>query len=246
VDSSSDWRVIDADDDQDEARSKRAPDVGHEEVSRWLVGAIVAVVGAASAFAIWATLPTGGVAVQPSGGLLDPRNVAGDLATPAGSFATSVIEGSSVVVVDVEGAVMKPGVHELAAGSRVGDAVVAAGGYATNADINAAATSLNLASKLTDGQQIRVPALGDVTSTPAVSDTPGGGGDPASSGGLIDINNASAEELDTLPGIGPVTTAKIIDARTQAPFATVDELQSRGVVGQSTFDKLRDLITVAP
>ena len=60
---------------------------------------------------------------------------------------------------------------------------------------------------------------------------PGGSGNPTGSAGLIDINHASAEELDTLPGIGPVTAAKIIDARTQAPFATIDELQSRGVVG---------------
>ena len=63
---------------------------------------------------------------------------------------------------------------------------------------------------------------------------------------MIDINHATADELDTLPGIGPVTAAKIIDARTQAPFATVDELQSRGVVGASTFEKLRDLVTVTP
>jgi competence protein ComEA len=146
---------------------------------------------------------------------------------------------------------MQPGVHKLEAGSRVGDAIAAAGGYSASADIEAAGTGLNLASKLSDGQQIHVPALGEViVAAPLPGGGPGGGpggaGQSPGSGGLIDINHASADELDTLPGIGPVTAAKIIDARTQAPFATVDELQSRGVVGQSTFDKLRDLITITP
>ena len=134
MDSAGGWRVIDADDDQDETRAKSAVDVSDERVPRWLVGAIVAVIGAACAFAIWATLPTGGVAVQSSAGALDPRNIGGAVATPIGSFATAAISGSNVVV-DVEGAVMHPGVHELAAGSRVGDAIAAAGGYATTADI---------------------------------------------------------------------------------------------------------------
>ena len=74
----------------------------------------------------------------------------------------SAVAGTSLIV-DVEGAVMQPGVHELDAGSRVGDAIAAAGGYAANADIEAAGTELNLASKLSDGQQIHVPALGEVT-----------------------------------------------------------------------------------
>lgn len=246
VDSADDWRVIEPDDDQVEQRVK--PDVvdGEERVPHWLIGAIMAVVGAACAFAMWATLPSGGVAVQPSGGAFDPRIVVGDLATPSGSSVADEVAGASVIV-DVEGAVMQPGVHELEAGSRVGDAITAAGGYAANADIEAAGTGLNLASKLSDGQQIHVPALGEViAATPAAGGGPGGAGQSPGSGGLIDINHASAEELDTLPGIGPVTAAKIIDARTQAPFATVEELQTRGVVGQSTFDKLRDLITVTP
>ena len=149
--------------------------------------------------------------------------------------------------VDVEGAVVAPGVHVLPDGSRVGDAIAAAGGYAPVVDIAAASHALNLAARLTDGQQVHVPALGE-TAAPLAS-AAGGGGDGASAApaaGPIDINHATADELDTLPGIGPVTAQKIIDARTAAPFASVDELESRGVVGASTFEKLRDLITVTP
>ena len=149
------------------------------------------------------------------------------------------------IVVDIEGAVTDPGLHQISADSRVGDAIAAAGGYAANADIEAAGRSLNLAAKLTDGQQVRVPALGDAVTAPDQPNA-GGGPTPGSAGGLVDINHATAEELDTLPGIGPVTAAKIIDARAATPFASVDELQSRGVVGSATFEKLRDLITVTP
>jgi competence protein ComEA len=148
------------------------------------------------------------------------------------------------LVVDVQGAVARAGVHTLPAGSRVADAIAAAGGYAASVDIAAASRQLNLAEKLVDGAQIRVPMLGDEpqAGTPTTPSELGSG----SGGALIDLNSATAEELDTLPGIGPVTAAKIIDARSEAPFAAVDELLARGVVGASTFDKIKDLVTVAP
>ena len=62
--------------------------------------------------------------------------------------------------------------------------------------------------------------------------------------GPVDLNHATAEQLDALPGVGPVTVQKILDARAEAPFATIDELQSRGIVGAKTLDKLRPLVTV--
>lgn len=240
LDSGSDWRVIDAADELKPATSAATHD---DRIPRWLIGAITAVVVAGVGLAIWATLPSGGASVDAAGGGngLAPRGVVDVVA----SARTASGAPPGTIVVDVEGAVTAPGLHVLNADGRVGDAIAAAGGYAPTADIDAAGRSLNLAAKLTDGQQVRVPALGDAVVAPPTSATAGAhpGG---SSGGLIDINQATADELDTLPGIGPVTAAKIIDARAQAPFASVDELQSRGVVGASTFEKLRDLITVTP
>ena len=245
MDAGPDWRVIEAD---EEGGERPAQPTAHEDgVPRWLIGAIVAIVCATSGFAIWATLPTGGAAVESSAAPFEPRGLADAPRSPGSSFVSGAI-AKTTIIVDIEGAVSAPGLHELPDASRVGDAIAAAGGYAGDVDIAAATRALNLAAKLTDGQQIHVPALGDAVAATAAVVPAGGDGSsgPTTPGGLIDLNRASSEELDTLPGVGPVTAAKIIDARTEAPFASVDELQSRGVVGPSTFEKLRDLVTVTP
>ena len=220
-----------------------------EHVPRALLAGIVSAGAGIVLIAIWLTLPSGGVSVEGPGGDLQPRAVAAVSSSALHSFAADAPASQpATVVVDVEGAVVSPGVHELPDGSRVGDAIAAAGGYAPAVDIAAASHTLNLAARLTDGQQIHVPALGETAAPLATAGGGGGGGgaSPAPAGGLVDINHATADELDTLPGVGPVTAQKIIDARTAAPFTSVDELQSRGVVGASTFEKLRDLITVTP
>jgi competence protein ComEA len=139
----------------------------------------------------------------------------------------------------VQGAVVNPGVHSVPAGSRVADAIAAAGGYSTEVDIAAAASALNLAERLRDGQKIHVPARGEAVTLPAGATQPPTG----ATNGQIDINHATQGELESLPGIGPVTAAKIIAAR---PFATIDELDSRDVVGPSVMEQIRDLITVTP
>jgi len=149
--------------------------------------------------------------------------------------------GTTQIVVDVGGAVARPGVYRLVAGSRVADAIAAAGGFGPRVDAAAAAGQLNLAALLADGERVRVPSRDD---PPAASSAGGAAATPG--GGLVDLNRATSAELEALPGIGPVTAAKIIAAREAAPFTTVDDLRTRKLVGQATFGRIRDLVTVGP
>jgi competence protein ComEA len=144
-----------------------------------------------------------------------------------------------LLVVEIVGAVARPGVYSLPAGSRISDAIKAAGGYSTDVDPRAVEAQLNLAAVLQDAQLIRVPRRGEAAATGAAG---GAGGTPLPH--LINVNTATAEELDTLPGVGPVTAQKIIDARTEKPFASVDELVTRKVVSAATLAKFRSLVTV--
>ena len=161
---------------------------------------------------------------------------AGELLDPFASASASVVPGpSDLLVVDVEGAVLRPGIIELPAGSRVADAVEAAGGYTSEADLAAAAAQVNLAAMLRDGQQIVVPTVG----SPAA-----GGSGSGSAGGLVNLNSASPEALDGLPGIGPVTVQKIVAARAEQPFSSLDELVTRKVLTKAQLDKIRDLVTL--
>jgi competence protein ComEA len=165
-----------------------------------------------------------------------PRPIAGEVLDPFGSASVSPVAGESdTLVVDVEGAVLRPGIIELPAGSRVADAVAAAGGYSAEADLPAAAAQVNLAATLRDGQQIVVPFVG----APSGGASGNGGGS-----GLVDLNTASAEELDALPGIGPVTVEKIVAARSEQPFASLDEMVTRKVLTSAQVDKIRDLVTL--
>ena len=246
MDATGGWSLIEPDSEPPKPAAAVVPSGDH--VSRALLAGIVVAVSGIVLAAIWLTLPSGGVTVDSPGDGLQSRAVAAVGSSAPSSFAVGAVSSApATLIVDVEGAVVSPGVHALPDGSRVGDAIAAADGYAPAVDIAAASRSLNLAARLTDGQQVHVPALGETVASPSAPDV-GQGGDAsaAPAGALVDINHATADELDTLPGIGPVTAQKIIDARTVAPFASVDELQSRGVVGASTFDKLRDLITATP
>jgi competence protein ComEA len=147
---------------------------------------------------------------------------------------------ASEIVVHVAGAVVVPGVHQLPLGARVIDAVVLAGGAAPDADVNA----LNLAAPLRDGDRLYVPRAGEVPPVQA-GITPPTGGDGAASSGPININSATAAQLDSLPGVGPATAQAIVDHRSQhGPFASVDSLTEVRGIGPAKLEALRTLVTV--
>jgi competence protein ComEA len=137
------------------------------------------------------------------------------------------------VEVYVTGAVQQPGVYSLTDGDRVVDALEAAGGPAADADLAA----LNLARRLRDEDQITVPQEGP----------PAAGVAGATAVAKIDINTATAQLLDSLPGIGEAYSKHIVDSRTaDGPFTSVDDLLERDIIPRSTFEKIKDLITVGP
>jgi len=186
--------------------------------------------------------------------------VAGSPAEQTGGIAPAPGEpgaargATAELVVDVGGAVARPGVYRLPAGSRVGDAIAAAGGFGARVDAARASAELNLAAVIADGDRIRVPSRDD----PASPDGPGSGAGTAGQGsgdgsgatggsgpgGLVDLNTATSAELEGLPGIGPVLAGRIIASREEQPFRSVDELRERGILGDATFAKVVDLVTV--
>lgn len=133
------------------------------------------------------------------------------------------------LVVDVVGAVRRPGVYRLADGSRVADAVAQAGGPTAKAELEL----VNLAARIADGEQVVVPRRGAFGPGPA----PTGGG---ATGGPVHLNSASLEQLDGLPGIGPVTAQKILDYRAQhGSFGSLDELDAIPGIGPARLEQLR-------
>lgn len=134
------------------------------------------------------------------------------------------------LVVDVAGAVRRPGLYHLAAGTRIADAVAAAGGVTAKADV----ALVNLAAPLADGEQVLVPARGAAASS--------SGATPSATAPL-DLNTASAEQLDALPGVGPATAQKIVDYRqAHGPFRSVDELEAVPGIGPSKLAQLKGLV----
>jgi len=212
-----------------------------------LVGLIVVVVALLAGVGLWYTrsLPRP-VDVATTAGSAVPLSQASFGASPGAAPAVAVASGSvtasasvsaaPTLIVDVAGAVRKPGVFEFQPGDRVIDAVERAGGALEKADL----TLLNLAAPLTDGQQILVPKKGE---TP--SGVPVAGGVSGGPTALVNVNSADEATLETLNGVGPVLAAAIIQYRTEhGPFASIDQLDEVSGIGPATLEDLRSQVTV--
>lgn len=167
-----------------------------------------------------------GVAFAALAAVLGVRHLAGHAGAPASSFApiraTAPVRVARTLVVDVAGAVRRPGLYHLAPGTRVADAVAAAGGAMRKADL----VSVNLAAPLVDGEQVVVGGPGNAA--------------PAA----VDLNSATVEQLDALPGIGPQTAQKIVDFRqAHGPFRSLDDLDAVPGIGPSRIAQLKGLVT---
>ncbi len=231
---------------------------------RWRVGpaalrgTVLLVVVAALLIGVvtWRAWPDPSAAASASVGELVPARStpAPDLdgptsAEPVGSgtgapSADPVASGASgVVLVHVVGRVGRPGVVSLPAGARVVDAVTAAGGPASDADL----TRVNLARPVVDGEQILVPAPGepvDPVVPPSTSGAPAAAGGPAE-GAALDLNAASAADLDALPGIGEVLAERIVQWRSEnGRFSSVDDLGEVRGIGPTVLDRVRGLVRV--
>lgn len=161
-----------------------------------------------------------------------PSPEAGPVAVPT---------GHATVLVHVTGAVAQPGLVELPEGARIADAVALAGGVTADA----AASGLNLARPVTDGEQIVVPARPE----PGVGTQDGAGTDDATSAfrpdGRLDLNRATAADLEELPGIGPVLAERVIAWREEhGPFTEIGQLREVPGIGERTFQSLAELVTV--
>ncbi len=238
--SSAPWRVLES--NESEPSAAEAGTRGRPWVA---IGAAVLAVAVAAGGILVATRSEPIVSVDGAGNL-----VAGSL-EQGGPLPTDPAILVSEIVVEVGGAVARPGVYRLPPGSRVGDAITAAGGFGTRVDVLAADRALNLAATVRDGDEIHGPARGEAgASSPAGGGSVGGSGSTGGNGsageGLIDLNRATAEQLDTLPGVGPATAAKIIAAREERPFASLEDVGSRKVVGAATLAKIRALVIVGP
>jgi competence protein ComEA len=161
-----------------------------------------------------------------------PAGTAAPLAAaPLTVPATPAAPRSAPVVVDVVGAILRPGLYRFRQGARVADAVARAGGATRGADL----ALVNLAAPLADGEQVVVPRRGQATEA--------AGGSSAASTGPVHLNSATLEQLDGLPGVGPVTAQKILDYRQQhGAFGSVDELDAIPGIGPARLDQLHGLV----
>lgn len=149
------------------------------------------------------------------------------------------------ITIDISGAVKSPGVYRFEKESRVKDAIEEAGGFSEQVNRQYVSKSLNLATKLTDGQKLYIPYEGELASiapaTVLIASTTTGSNTTNENKGKINLNSASQSDLETLPAIGPVTAAKIMTGR---PLNSVGELLSKKLVSKSAYDKIKSLVEI--
>jgi len=198
------------------------------------VAAIALVAALGVAWAAWLALRSVPHGESESPGPI-PIQTRGVVATPGASAASSgsPAVGGAFVVVHVAGRVRRPGLVRLPPGSRVADALAAAGGVLAGVDL----TTINLARVLTDGEQVLVGVTGPggTAAGPGLG-SGGGGAGGGGAGGLVDLNTATLEQLEGLPGVGPVLAQRILDFRSShGRFATVDELREVSGIGERKY-----------
>ena len=220
----------------------------------WVLAIVAALATAIGLFTVWWDSPS----LQAVPPLPSPQNVTAQNVTEqsvtagdgesAGPVPTAVVaeQPPEALVVSVVGLVRTPGLVNLHSGSRIADALAAAGGVLDGAET----VGLNLAQKLADGDQIVVGAADQSGGVSASSSTTAGGTSPAAAGesggaGLVNLNTATEAELDGLPGVGPVTAASIISWRTSnGKFTDVEQLGEVDGIGPARLAKLRVLVSV--
>ena len=194
---------------------------------RVLLGGLLLVVAllVGARFVVRAGTPAGAAA---------PRIVGSAEATSTDSSAGALVAATTRLVVYVVGAVRRPGLYRLPQGSRVADAVARAGGVTRKAD----PAALNLAAPIADGEQVLVPAR-----LPVAVAASQGAAVPGAPSGPIQLSSATAEQLDSLPGIGPATAQKILDYRAEhGAFRSVEELDEVPGIGPARVEQLRGLV----
>ena len=144
------------------------------------------------------------------------------------------IKNNNKIAFDIEGAIENPGVYNLPQDARMQDILVASGGLSVNADRDWVSKNLNMAQRLEDGGKVYIPRVGETESIKGNTGT-----DLAR--GQININTATIQDLDSLPGIGVVTAQKIIDGR---PYQAVNDLVSKKIVNSKVFEKIKEKISV--
>jgi competence protein ComEA len=169
-----------------------------------------------------------------------PRGAASPLASASPDANASGGSGGALIV-HVAGAVATPGVYELAAGARVIDGLRAAGGATGEADLS----TVNLARPLADGERVYIPRRGETPPQAAAGGSDSSGGSGGSSDGKVNLNSATADQLEGLPGIGEVLAKRIVDYRTQhGPYRSVRDLLKVEGIGEKKFESIKDHVTV--